>query len=120
MMAADDEAPRYEGISPLAAWPTVGMQVERLAADLDAHRALAAAGDRLARGAVLAAAHAALQLAVTPIAAEAERQLRHGALNAAVPVLSAAGLSHIEDLVRAALLYDVDPVSLVYGSELSQ
>lgn len=117
-MAPLDKAPMRGRITILrrgTAWPPIGMQIERLVADLNAHRRLAAAGDPLIRGAVLAAAHAALRLAVTPVTVEADRHIRYEALNVAISVLGAAGLPHVENLVRAALLYDVDAAIMACG-----
>lgn len=122
-MAPLDKASMREPITALrrgTAWPPIGMQIERLTTDLDAHRRLAAAGDSLTRSAVLAAAHAALRLAVTPVTAEADRHLRCRALNVAVGALAMAGLPHVGELVRAALLHDGDPAVVARGVERPQ
>lgn len=94
--------------------------VDRLVADLDNLRALAASGSPHARGAGLAAAHGALALAVSPATTEGERLRRRDILDRATAELARADLGHVAALVAAALAHDVGPAGLARGVERPQ
>lgn len=102
--------------------PSVGVQSDGLLADLDRLRVLMDGGDAgLARGAALSVARAALALSVTPVVEERLRSRRRRLLCEAVsPVLRRAGLGHVESLLQAALVLDVDPSTIGRGRETMQ